>query len=344
MKARVGINGLGRSGRQALKAILQRYPDTLEVVAANDLGDPETMAWLFAHDSNYGAFPGTVKIKNKTMIIDDQEITILTERDPAKLKWGELGVELVIESTGVFTKRDKAALHLEGGAKRVVIGAPSPDPDITLVLGVNETAYAPEKHHVLSMASCTTNCVAPMAKVLLDKFGIVKGLLTTVHAYTADQNLLDAPHKDLRRARAAAMSMVPTSTGAAKATALVIPELKGKLHGIAVRVPTTTVSLTDLVVELDREVTLEDVMAAFKEAEAGALKGILGVSEEPLVSIDFKGDTRSSIIDALSSMMMGTKMLKVLSWYDNEWGYSTRLSDLCYYITHGQSLVDRLYK
>lgn len=343
MKTRIGINGLGRSGRQALKAILQRYPDTLEVVAANDLGDPETMAWLFAHDSNYGAYPGAVKVKDSAMVIDGWQVQILKEPDPAKLRWGDLGVDLVIESTGIFTKRDKAALHLQGGAKKVIIGAPSPDPDITLVLGVNETEYDPEKHHVFSMASCTTNCVAPMAKVLLEKFGIAKGLLTTVHAYTADQNLLDGPHKDLRRARAAGLSMVPTSTGAAKATSLVIPKLKGKLHGIAVRVPTTTVSLSDLVVELEREATMEEVVAAFKEAEAGVLKGILGVSEEPLVSIDFKGDTRSSIIDAPSSMMMGSNMLKVLSWYDNEWGYSTRLSDMCYYITYGKSLAAQLY-
>jgi glyceraldehyde 3-phosphate dehydrogenase len=336
MKAKIGINGFGRSGRQALKAILERYPDMLEVVAVNDLGDPKTMAWLFAHDSNYGAYPGTVKVTGDTMIVDSQTIRILKEPDPAKLNWGDLGVELVLESVGIFTRREKASLHLRAGARKVIIGAPSPDPDITIVLGVNEAQYDPEKHHVVSMASCTTNCVAPLVKVLLDKFGIVKGLLTTVHAYTAQQNLLDGPHKDLRRARAAGMSMIPTTTGAAKATAQVIPELEGKMHGIAIRVPTTTVSVADVVVDLEREASLEEVIAAYKEAEAGPMKGILGVSEEPFVSIDFKGDTRTSIVDVPSMTIIGGNMLKVLSWYDNEWGYSTRLSDLCYYMTHGE--------
>ena len=336
MKTRIGINGFGRSGRQALKAILERYPDMLEVVAVNDLGDPNTMAWLFAHDSNYGAYPGTVKVTGDAMIVDSQRIKILKEPDPAKLNWGDLGVELVLESVGIFTRREKASLHLQAGAKKVIIGAPSPDPDITIVLGVNEAQYDPEKHHVVSMASCTTNCVAPLVKVLLDKFGIVKGLLTTVHAYTAQQNLLDGPHKDLRRARAAGMSMIPTTTGAARATAQVIPELEGKMHGIAIRVPTTTVSVADVVVDLEREASLEEVVAAYKEAEAGPMKGILGVSEEPFVSIDFKGDTRTSIVDVPSMTIVGGNMLKVLSWYDNEWGYSTRLSDLCYYMTHGE--------
>jgi glyceraldehyde 3-phosphate dehydrogenase len=336
MKTRIGINGLGRSGRQALKAILERYPDTLEVVAVNDLGDPQTMAWLFAHDSNYGAYPGTVEVVDDAMVVDDRKIQILKEPDPAKLDWGELGVELVLESVGIFTRREQASLHLQGGAKKVIIGAPSPDPDITIVLGVNEAMYAPEKHHVISMASCTTNCVAPLVKVLLDEFGIVKGLLTTVHAYTTQQRLLDGPHKDLRRARAAGLSMIPTTTGAARAVAQVISELQGKMHGIAIRVPTTTVSLADVVVELEREVTLAEVTAAFEEAEAGSMKGILGVSKEPFVSIDFKGDTRSSIVDVPSTMVMGGNMLKVLSWYDNEWGYSTRLSDLSYFITQGE--------
>jgi glyceraldehyde 3-phosphate dehydrogenase len=336
MKGRIGINGLGRSGRQALKAIIERYPDTLEVVAVNDIGEPETMAWLFAHDSNYGAYPGTVEFTGDAMVVDGKEIQILKESNPANLNWGDLGVELVLESTGIFGKREQAALHLQAGAKKVIIGAPSPDPDVTIVLGVNEADYDPEKHDVISMASCTTNCVAPLVKVLLDKFGIVKGLLTTVHAYTIGQPVLDGPHKDLRRARAAALNMIPTTTGAAKATAQVIPELEGKMHGIAIRVPTSTVSAADVVVELERAVTLEEVVAAYKEAEEGSMKGILGVSEEPLVSIDFKGDTRTSIIDVPFTMVIGGNMLKVLAWYDNEWGYSTRLSDLCYFITQGK--------
>jgi glyceraldehyde 3-phosphate dehydrogenase len=336
MKGRIGINGLGRSGRQALKAIIERYPDTLEVVAVNDIGEPETMAWLFAHDSNYGAYPGTVEFTGDAMVVDGKEIQILKESNPANLNWGDLGVELVLESTGIFRKRDQAALHLQGGAKKVIIGAPSPDPDVTIVLGVNEGKYDPEKHHVISMASCTTNCVAPLVKVLVDKFGIVKGLLTTVHAYTIGQPVLDGPHKDLRRARAAALNMIPTTTGAAKATAQVLPELEGKMHGIAIRVPTSTVSVADVVVELERAVTLEEVVTAYREAEEGPMKGILGVSEEPLVSIDFKGDTRTSIIDVPFTMVIGGNMLKVLAWYDNEWGYSTRLSDLCYFITQGK--------
>jgi glyceraldehyde 3-phosphate dehydrogenase len=336
MKTRIGINGLGRSGRQALKAILQRYPDTLEVVAINDLGDPKTMAWLFAHDSNYGAYPGTVRVAEDAMIVDKRAIRILKEPDPVKLNWGDLGVELVLECVGIFTRREKASLHLQAGAKKVIVGAPSPDPDITIVLGVNEARYDPGAHRIVSMASCTTNCIAPLVKVLLDRFGIVKGLMTTIHAYTNQQNLLDAPHKDLRRARAAGMSMIPTTTGAAKATAQVIPELEGRMHGIAIRVPTTTVSVADVVVELEREASLEEVITAYKEAEAGPMKGILGVSEEPFVSIDFKGDTRSSVVDVPSMAVIGGNMLKVLSWYDNEWGYSTRLSDLCYYMTQGE--------
>ena len=336
MRARIGINGLGRSGRQALKAIIERYPDTLEVVAANDIGEPKTMAWLFAHDSNYGAYPGTVEFTGDAMAVDGREIKMLQESNPANLNWGDLGVEIVVESTGIFRKREQASLHLRGGANKVIIGAPSPDPDVTIVLGVNEAEYDPEKHHVVSMASCTTNCVAPMMKVLLDKFGIVKGLLTTVHAYTIGQRVLDGPHKDMRRARAAGLNMIPTTTGAAKATAQVIPQLEGKMHGIAIRVPTSTVSVADVVVELEREVTLEEVIAAYKEAEEGPMKGILGVSEEPLVSIDFKGDTRTSIIDGPFTMVIGGNMLKVLAWYDNEWGYSTRLSDLCYFMTQNK--------
>jgi glyceraldehyde 3-phosphate dehydrogenase len=336
MKARVGINGLGRSGRQALKAIIERYPGALEVVAVNDIGDSRMMAWLFAHDSNYGAYPGTVAFAGEAMVVDGKEIRMLQASDPADLNWGELGVELVVESTGVFRKREQAARHLQAGAQRVVIGAPSPDPDVTIVLGVNEAAYDPQQQRVVSMASCTTNCVAPLVKVLLDRFGIVKGLLTTVHAYTIGQPVLDGPHKDMRRARAAGLNMIPTTTGAAQATAQVLPALAGKLHGIAIRVPTSTVSVADVVVELEREVTLEEVVAAYRQAEAGPMKGILGVSEEPLVSIDFKGDTRTCIIDVPFTTVIGGNMLKVLAWYDNEWGYSTRLSDLCYFITQGQ--------
>jgi len=332
MKARIAINGLGRSGRQALKAILQTYPNALEVVAVNDIGDPKTMAWLFAHDSNYGTYPGTVEVQGDKMVVDGRAIKMLAEREPRNLPWKDLGIDLVLESTGLFTAREKAAWHLEAGAKKVVIGAPAKEPDITVVLGVNEAKYDPKKHAILSMASCTTNCAAPVAKVLLDSFGIVKGILTTVHAYTNQQQLLDGPHKDLRRARAAALNMIPTTTGAAQAIALAIPELKGKMDGFAIRVPTPTVSLTDLVVELERQATLDGIVAAFKAAEAGPMKGILGVNEEPLVSIDFKGDTRSAIVDVPFLRLIEGTMVKVLAWYDNEWGYSTRLADFSHYI------------
>ncbi len=332
MKARIAINGLGRSGRQALKAILQTYPNALEVVAVNDIGDPKTMAWLFAHDSNYGTYPGTVEVQGDKMVVDGRAIKMLAEREPRNLPWKDLDIDLVLESTGLFTAREKAAWHLEAGAKKVVIGAPAKEPDITVVLGVNETKYDSKKHTILSMASCTTNCAAPVAKVLLDSFGIVKGILTTVHAYTNQQQLLDGPHKDLRRARAAALNMIPTTTGAAQAIALAIPELKGKMDGFAIRVPTPTVSLTDLVVELERQTTLDEIVAAFKAAEAGTMKGILGVNEEPLVSIDFKGDTRSAIVDVPFLRLIEGTMVKVLAWYDNEWGYSTRLADFSHYI------------
>lgn len=332
MKARIAINGLGRSGRQALKAILQTYPNALEVVAVNDIGDPKTMAWLFAHDSNYGTYPGTVEVQGDKMVVDGRAIKMLAEREPRNLPWKDLGIDLVLESTGLFTAREKAAWHLEAGAKKVVIGAPAKEPDITVVLGVNEAKYDSKKHTILSMASCTTNCAAPVAKVLLDSFGIVKGILTTVHAYTNQQQLLDGPHKDLRRARAAALNMIPTTTGAAQAIALAIPELKGKMDGFAIRVPTPTVSLTDLVVELERQTTLDEIVAAFKAAEAGTMKGILGVNEEPLVSIDFKGDTRSAIVDVPFLRLIEGTMVKVLAWYDNEWGYSTRLADFSHYI------------
>jgi glyceraldehyde 3-phosphate dehydrogenase len=336
MKARIGINGLGRSGRQALKAILQRYPDTLEVVAVNDLGDPATIAWLFAHDSNYGPYPNAVGYAGASMVVDGHPIAISQEADPANLHWGELGVEIVLESVGIFTRREKAALHLRAGADKVVIGAPSPDADLTVVLGANQERYDAEQHHVLSMGSCTTNCVVPLIKVLLDEYGVRRAMLTTVHAYTNQQNLLDAPHKDLRRARAAALNMIPTTTGAARATGQVLPALEGKLHGMSIRVPTPTVSLSDVVVELERETSLEAVVAAYERAAAGPMAGILGVSHQPYVSSDLKGDTRSSIVDVPSMALLEGNLLKVLSWYDNEWGYSNRLADLCSFMAYGE--------
>jgi glyceraldehyde 3-phosphate dehydrogenase len=336
MKTRVGINGLGRSGRQALKAILMRYRDTLEVVAANDLGDPATIAWLFTHDSNYGAFPGEVELQGDTMVVDGHPIALSQEPDPARLRWGELGVEIVLESVGIFTRREKAALHLQAGANKVVIGAPSPDADLTVVLGANQARYDAGRHHVLSMGSCTTNCVVPLVKVLLDEYGVARAMLTTVHAYTNQQNLLDAPHRDLRRARAAGLNMIPTTTGAARATGQVLPALAGKLHGMAIRVPTPTVSLSDVVVELERETTVEAVVDAYARAAAGPMAGILGVSHQPYVSSDLRGDPRSSIVDVPSMALLEGNLLKVLSWYDNEWGYSNRLADLCSYMAYGE--------
>jgi glyceraldehyde 3-phosphate dehydrogenase len=333
MKTRIGINGFGRSGRQAMKAIFERYPDSLEVVAINDIGDPETMAWLFSHDSNYGTYPGTVEVRGDKMIVDgDKQVQILAERNPGDLPWGDLKVALVLESTGLFKQREKAALHIKAGAKKVVIGYPSPDADVTLVLGVNQDWYDPKKHTVVSMASCTTNCTAPVAKVLVDNFGIVKGSLTTVHAYTSNQRLLDGPDKDLRRARAAGLNMIPTTTGAAKATALVVPELGGKLSAMAFRVPTTTVSVIDFVVEVERPTTAKEVNDAMRAAAEGPMKGILAISEEPLVSIDFKGSTYSSTVDAPLTSVVGGNLVKIISWYDNEWGYSTRLADLSEYL------------
>jgi glyceraldehyde 3-phosphate dehydrogenase len=336
MKTRIGINGLGRSGRQALKAILSRYPDTLQVAGVNDLGDPATIAWLLKHDSNYGLYPGQVELAGDKLVIDGQAIAVSQEPDPAKLPWGELGVEIVLESVGIFIRREQAASHLAAGAHKVVIGAPSPDADLTVVLGANQGRYDPRQHHVLSMGSCTTNCVVPLFKVLLDEYGVARAMLTTVHAYTNQQNLLDAPHKDLRRARAAALNMIPTTTGAARATGKVLPELEGKLHGISIRVPTPTVSLSDVVVELERPTQVDAVIAAYERAAAGPLAGVLGVSHEPYVSSDLKGDTRSSIVDAPSMALLGDNLLKVLSWYDNEWGYSNRLADLCSYLAYGE--------
>ncbi len=332
MATKVGINGFGRIGRLALKAMLQRHPGRLEVVAVNDLTDAKSNAHLLKYDSNYGQYPGKVEATADSLIVDGKSIKVIAERDPAKIKWGEMGVEVVVESTGLFTEGPKAAAHLQGGAKKVIISAPAKDEDITIVLGVNEDKYDPAKHRVISNASCTTNCIAPVVKVLHESFGVTKALMSTIHAYTNDQKILDMVHKDLRRARAAGMSVIPTTTGAAKAVTLVLPELKGKIHGVAFRVPTSTVSLCDLVADLGKEVSAEDVNAAFQKAAAGQLKGILEYTDEPLVSIDFKGNPASSTVDGLSTMVIGGNMVKVLAWYDNEWGYSCRLADLIHFM------------
>jgi len=325
---RVGINGFGRIGRNFWRAANAADGDRgIEIVAANDLGDVATMAHLLKYDSVVGTLPHEVSVSGDTITVGDRSIKILAERDPAKLPWGDLGVDVVIESTGLFTTGPKARAHIEAGAKKVIISAPAKEEDITIVMGVNDDKYDPDAHTIISNASCTTNCVAPMAKVLLDSFGIVKGLMTTVHAYTQDQNLQDGPHKDLRRARAAAINIVPTSTGAAKATSLVIPELKGKLDGYSLRVPVPDGSITDLVVELGRDVTKDEVNAAFKAAADGALKGILYYTEDPIVSTDIVGSPASCTFDASITMAYGNQV-KVFGWYDNEWGYSSRLVDL----------------
>jgi glyceraldehyde 3-phosphate dehydrogenase len=325
MAVRVGINGFGRIGRLAFRAA--RGKD-IEIVGINDLTDAKTSAHLLKWDSIHGPYPGTVEAAENAIVVDGKKIPISAERDPAKLPWKERGAQIVIESTGVFTDREKAALHLEAGAQRVIISAPAKNPDATIVLGVNEKSYDPAKHKVVSNASCTTNCLAPVAKVLHDSFGLEKGWMTTIHAYTNDQVTLDFPHKDLRRARAAAMSMIPTSTGAAKAIGEVLPELKGKLDGYAMRVPTSDVSVVDLSVVLSRDASVETINEAMKKAAEGPLKGILQYCDEPLVSIDFRGNPHSSILDAESTKVMGSKFAKVLSWYDNEWGYSCRVVDL----------------
>jgi len=329
MAVRVGINGFGRIGRQSLKAILERAPE-LEVVAVNDLVDVPTNALLFAHDSTYGNFHGTVTHTEDAIVINGKKVQVLQIKDPSQLPWADLGVDIVIESTGIFTDAEKARAHVAAGAKKVLISAPAKNEDITIVLGVNADKYDPAKHTIISNASCTTNCLAPFAKVLNDAFGIEKGLMNTIHSYTNDQRILDVAHKDPRRARSAGLNMIPTTTGAAKALALVIPELKGKVDGFSLRVPTPTVSIVDFAVELARETTAAEINEAFKKAEAGALKGILGVSDEPLVSVDFRGDSRSSIIDSALTMVIGGtgKFAKVLSWYDNEWGYSCRVADV----------------
>jgi glyceraldehyde 3-phosphate dehydrogenase len=325
---RVGINGFGRIGRNFWRAVNAADGDRgIEIVAANDLGDVATMAHLLKYDSVIGKLPYDVSVSGDTIQVGAKSIKILAERDPAKLPWGDLGVDVVIESTGLFTTGPAARAHIEAGAKKVIISAPAKEEDITIVMGVNDEKYDPDAHTVISNASCTTNCVAPMAKVLLDNFGIVKGLMTTVHAYTQDQNLQDGPHKDLRRARAAAINIVPTSTGAAKATSLVIPELKGKLDGYSLRVPVPDGSITDLVVELGRDVTKDEVNAAFKAAAEGSLKGVLYYTEDPIVSSDIVGSPASCTFDASITMAYGNQV-KVFGWYDNEWGYSSRLVDL----------------
>jgi glyceraldehyde 3-phosphate dehydrogenase len=331
MTVRVGINGFGRIGRQSLKALLERAPD-VEVVAVNDLVETSLNALLFKHDSTYGAYPGTVDHTENSLIIDGREIKVLKERDPAALPWGALGVDIVLESTGIFTDADKARAHLTAGARKVIISAPAKGEDITIVLGVNQDRYDPASHDIISNASCTTNCLAPAAKVVHDNWTIERGLMNTIHSYTNDQRILDVAHKDPRRARAAGLNIIPTTTGAAKALALVIPDLKGKFDGFSLRVPTPTVSVVDFTADLARPTTVEAVNAAFREAAAGPLKGILGVSDEPLVSTDFRGDTRSSIIDAESTMVLGGTMVKVISWYDNEWGYSCRVADLIRFV------------
>jgi len=327
MSVRVGINGFGRIGRNVFRAATLGETD-LEIVAVNDITDTTTLAHLLEYDSIFGRYPGHVHAHDDHLHVDGQEVKVLAERDPAKLPWGDLGVDVVIESTGFFTERDKAALHLQAGAKKVIISAPAKNPDITVALGVNDDKYDPEKHHVISNASCTTNCLAPIVKVLLDNFGLEHGYMTTCHSYTNDQRILDTPHSDLRRARAAALSIIPTSTGAARAIGEVLPELKGKLDGIALRVPTPDGSVVDLVATVGRETTKEEVNAAFlKAAEDGPLEGILGYTEDPIVSRDIVGDPLSSLLDASLTMVNGTTV-KLISWYDNEWGYSCRVVDL----------------
>ncbi|MEE9258796.1 MAG: type I glyceraldehyde-3-phosphate dehydrogenase [Nitrospinaceae bacterium] len=333
MSVKIAINGFGRIGRNILKCIL-KDPECSEfdIAAINDLTDPKTLAHLFKYDSVQGKSSAEVGYDDDGLIINGKPIRILSVRDPAELPWKELGVDIVVESTGLFTKREGAQKHLDAGAKKVVISAPATDPDITLVLGVNENTYDPSAHRILSNASCTTNCLAPVAKVLHDKLGIERGLMTTIHSYTNDQQILDLPHKDLRRARAAAVSMIPTTTGAAKAVTLVLPELKGKLDGMAIRVPTPNVSLVDFVAELGKDTDRDGVNKILKDAAEGELKNILRFEEEPLVSVDFNGDEASSIVDGLSTKVIGRRMVKVLAWYDNEWGYSSRIKDLLKFI------------
>ena len=333
MAVKVGINGFGRIGRMVFRAAYAR--DDVEFLALNDLTDPNTLAHLLKYDSVHGILKAEVKAEEDTIIVNGKKIRVISEKDPGKLPWKDLNVDIVLECTGLFRDRSQASKHLDAGAKKVIISAPAIDPDITLVMGVNHKQYDLKNHHIISNASCTTNSLAPICKVLLDRFGIEKGLMTTIHSYTTDQRLLDFPHKDLRRARAAAVSMIPTTTGAAKAVSLVIPELAGKMNGMALRVPTPNVSLTDLVVQLSRSASAQEVNEAFEEASKGSMKGIIEYSNEPLVSSDFNGITASTVVDALSTMSIGDDMVKVLGWYDNEFGYANRLVDLAAYVAKG---------
>ncbi len=333
MTTRIGVNGFGRIGRLVTRATMERYPDKLEIAAVNDLTDDKTNAHLFKYDTSYGVYQGQVEANNGDLIIDGRNIKVFSERDPARIPWSEMGVDLVVESTGIFTDGAQAAGHMEGGASKVIISAPASNVDLTMVLGVNDDQYDKEKHNIVSNASCTTNCFAPMVKVLHEAFGIEHGLMSTIHSYTNDQAILDQRHSDLRRARAAAMNIIPTSTGAARAVGLVLPELNGKLHGIAFRVPTATGSVTDFVVDLGRGVTVDEVNSAFKAAAEGPLKGILEYTEDPIVSSDVRGNSHSCIFDALSTIVMQDNMVKVMGWYDNEWGYSCRTADLCSFMS-----------
>jgi len=332
MTTRIGINGFGRVGRLTFKAINQRYRDKLEVVAINDLADTKTNAHLLKWDTNFGRYPGEVAATESAIVVDGQEIKAISQKDPANIPWSDYGVNIVIEATGLFTDATNATAHLKGGVKKVLISAPAKKEDITIVLGVNEDKYDAKKHNIISNASCTTNCIAPVVKVLHDNFKVKKGLMTTAHAYTNDQRILDVVHKDLRRARAGAMNIIPTTTGAAKAVSSVIPDMAGKMHGLAFRVPVSDVSVVDFVAVLGTDVTVEQVNQAFKKAADGQLKGVLEYCEEELVSSDFKGNPASSIVDALSTMVIGGNLVKTISWYDNEWGYSCRLADLTAYV------------
>ncbi len=327
MAIKIAINGFGRIGRNIFKIALEKKRNW-EIVAINDLTNPDTLAHLLRYDSLYGKFKEEIQVSGDTLIVEGKKIKIFAEEDPRKLPWKDLGVDIVVEATGIFRSREKAIEHIKMGAKKVIISAPGEDEDITLVMGVNDQQYRPNIHHIISNASCTTNCLAPLVKILDEEFGVERGLMTTVHAYTNDQKILDLPHNDLRRGRAAAQSIIPTTTGAADAVSLVLPRLKGKLNGIAMRVPTPTVSVVDLVVELGRTTTVEEINLSFKRAASGELKGILDYSEEALVSVDYKGNTHSSIVDALSTMIMGGNLIKIIAWYDNEWGYSARIVDL----------------
>jgi len=332
MVTRIGINGFGRIGRQVLRATLERHPDKLEVVAVNDLSDSKTNAHLFKYDTNYGIYPGEVKPTERGISIEGKEIQVLAERDPANLPWGDLGIDIVVESTGIFTDAEKAAGHITGGAKKVIISAPARNEDVMVVLGVNQDKYEPSKHRILSNASCTTNCIANMVKVLHDNFKVKYGLMNTIHAYTNDQRILDQTHEDLRRARSAAQNIIPTTTGAARAVGVILPELQGKIHGMSLRVPVSTGSITDFVAEIEKTASVDDINEAFKSAAANELHGILEYTEDPIVSSDIVKNPHSCIIDGLSTMVMEGNMVKVLGWYDNEWGYSCRTSDLCAFL------------